>query len=232
MHMLELQTINPELDSETNISRRYQKFKCVLKEFYDPINVKEILYEIIENLDLNAKRYKLSSYQTLPPLFNCSIIDNKFRNAIKTNSKIINYLGTSYTNSNAHLIQAQIDDVLNMEITQPQEHFEEKLKEIEDHFNLQTVYINRKFEASSNTLTYAAEKISSVETCVYYTFDDILGHLKLEDSYDNLSLRSSESCTLRNSVYFFEKCGLVQKNQREMCALHVPPIRKGKNVCN
>ncbi|XP_065356796.1 uncharacterized protein LOC135951140 [Calliphora vicina] len=225
IHMLDLENINIEADSELNMTHRYQKFKCILKDLTDPINIKEILNEIIDNLDLINRRYKLCNQEPISPLPECFEIENKFRNHIQNDSEIIQRFNRYSTDH----IHSQIDDALNVEISQLQEEFNEKLDGIEDHFNSQTIFVNRKFTAISSTTSVAAGELSNEYTCVYHTLDHILSHLKLEDSYV-LSLPSTETCDLRNSVYFFDKCGVLQANEKEMCALHIPAIRKGFEV--
>lgn len=71
---LSLDNLNVEDDSEINLTKRYQKYKCFLKQLQDPLNIHEIVQEIIQNLDLMHKRYKLD-YQELLPKEYCSVID-------------------------------------------------------------------------------------------------------------------------------------------------------------
>lgn len=214
MYMVELESPQLELDSATNMTLHYRKFKCLLKDLQDPINIKEILYDIIENLDLKAKRYKLHDQENFK--------DNTQSNLNEINHEILHKLNRI----SMQIIPQKIDDILNMEIEQSQEKFKENFNEIQDFFESQTLFVNRKFKAITSVTTFDMEKISDEECCVYHTLDYILGHLKLEDSYV-ISEPSSETCDLRNSVYFFEKCGLLAEEQKEMCALHIPAIRKG-----
>ncbi|KAM7351072.1 uncharacterized protein ACRADG_004056 [Cochliomyia hominivorax] len=218
IHTLDLETIEPP-NSSSNLTLHYQNYKCVLKDFPDPLNVKGIINEIIENLDLTAKRYKLC-YKQIPT--DTTNMECKLR---KT-EQILNNLNKYSSDCD---IQQQIEDILIMEEEEFPNDFPDKYKEIENYFDSRTVFVNRKYAQTSSATTLLNEVVSNQETCVYHTLDDIIGHLKLDDSY-TLTEPSSETCQLRNSVYFFVKCGLLAEKQREMCALHVPAIRKGFEV--
>ncbi|KNC22402.1 hypothetical protein FF38_04659, partial [Lucilia cuprina] len=206
IQMLELENVDPDLDTEPNMTLRYQKYKCVLKPIKDPIEVKDILNEIMENLDLKGRRYKL-----------CYQEDLTTANNPKTNDIHFSLQSIDHTQTDINVVK---------DIEQFNEETNEELK---DHLNSQTIYFNRKFEPTSSAASAIAEEISNENTCVYHTLDHVLDHLKLDDS-NVLSLPSSETCDLKNSVYFFDKCGLLQKNQKEMCVLHIPPIRRGFEV--
>lgn len=199
LHDLDLDSINFEDNYCT------KNFKGVNNDFNDYIYVKDILYEIIENLDLLGRRYKLV-YEETPSHDQCSRIHNKINEDYDFNF-------TGFQDSNVNN-QQLIDD---LEISHKQEQFFKRFSDLEDNRNSHTLYVNRKFNISEP---------SSSDTCVYHTLNHVFGHLKLENSYE-ISQPSTYTCEPIKTVNFFEKFGILQKNQKKLCALHIPAIKRG-----
>uniref|UniRef100_A0A1I8MUJ3 Uncharacterized protein n=1 Tax=Musca domestica TaxID=7370 RepID=A0A1I8MUJ3_MUSDO len=216
---LNLETIIFENDPEPNMTKRYQKLRCVLPKLEDPIGVRKILDDIINELDLTHKRYKLELLEPLPPA------------------------EPRLSSSKMEILEKQLclhelsPDILENIINEPeksgiahhdQEHIAEPISNKKNDTNSKTLYYNKNFckvPSSSNLL----EQTSST-AYVYHTLDEILQHIKIEDSY-TISEPSSETCDVKGRVYFFEKSGIVQGRETIMCALHIPPIRRGFEVC-
>ena len=201
--------IEPDLalDSETNLTRRYQKYKCYLKEIDDPINIKSIIYDIIDNLDLTVRRYRLCVDEAERE-WECFNIRERFQSMDKGNTK----------ESNTDI---QIRDALSLDLNE-----DISYEWLEEHFYSDTLFLNRKFQATSITSTVPKSQHLKDEGCAFYTLEYVMNHLKLEDSYA-LSSPSSETCELVRSVYFFEKCGLLVENEKQYSAIHIPPIKRG-----
>uniref|UniRef100_A0A1A9W0K3 Uncharacterized protein n=1 Tax=Glossina brevipalpis TaxID=37001 RepID=A0A1A9W0K3_9MUSC len=236
LHMLNIMPQNLEDDSETNLTLRFQKYRCLLKKMeYDPMDIKGIIYELIENLDLSHKRYKLDWNEPEPPL-----VKNDDSNEMHEHYTIPEELQGETIDEKRNLqklhmgsfqlsleplttlIESSIESALEKDPTS----IEENIKFIEESLDGQMLFFNKRFEIepSIDDLTD-----TSKQACVFHTVDHILDNLKLEDSY-TISQASTETCELTRSIYFLEKFGILAENQKEMCALHLPPVRKGFEV--
>lgn len=203
------------------MTKRYQKLRCVLPKLEDSIGVRKILDDIINELDLTYKRYKLDLLEPLPPA------------------------EPRLSSSKTEILEQQLclhelsPDILENVINEPeksgidpqahhgQEHIAGQISNRKYDTNSKTLYYNKNFSkvpSSSNLL-----ELTSSTACVYHTLDEILQHIKIEDSY-TISEPSSETCDVKGSVYFFEKSGIVQGREIIMCALHIPPIRRGEAI--
>lgn len=236
--MLNILPQNLENDSEKNLTLRYQKYRCLLKKIeYDPMNIKGIVYELIENLDLSHKRYKLDWVELEPPFveqyedgempehytapeeMQKSMIDSEYENLQNLHAHK-GKLSLEPSMQLTTLIENTIDTALERDPTS----IEENLKFIEKNLEGQVLFFNKRFDIEPSM---GASADTSKHTCVYQALDHILDHLKLEDSYTT-SQPSTETCELTRSIYFLEKFGMLAENQKEMCALHLPPVKKGK----
>lgn len=61
LRMLDIDGSDSDEDSlyQRNMTLRYQKYRCRLHKLQDPIGIDEIINEIINNLDLEHKRYMI-----------------------------------------------------------------------------------------------------------------------------------------------------------------------------
>lgn len=174
INTLDLEPICFENNSEPNVSKRYQQQRCFLRDREDSADVRGLLNEMIDNLDLTHKRYKFEWPESPLPIES----------------------GMSYSEESIH---SDFEKDLDVHI-KPQ-HFQEDKED-------------------PNT-----ERRSS-ELCVHHTLDQIFGNLKLEDSYC-IYEPSSDTCDPKRSVYFVEKSGELEVDEKRICALHTPPIPKG-----
>ncbi|XP_075147702.1 uncharacterized protein LOC142221779 [Haematobia irritans] len=218
---IDVEPIDFENDAEVNMTKRYQKYRCHFRELQDPLNIKGILHEIIDELDLMHKRYKLEwpKAEPLPPA----------EPRISSNGKPViapKLLKESHINSHKKNIRGDLMEFGDSKFNESIDDNVTKSQHQENHQNSPLLFFNRNFNDDS------ASEISdntSTKTCVYHTMDQIFVNLKLEDSY-YLSEPSSEACDPLRSVYFFQKSGILKENQMELCALHLPPVRKGYEV--
>ncbi|XP_073825858.1 uncharacterized protein isoform X2 [Musca autumnalis] len=206
---LHLEIIDFEDDSEPNMSKRYQKLRCFLPKLQDAIGIRNILDDIINELDLTHKRYKLDLVEPLPPAeprLSCNIYE------------------LLENNSNLHELSPNMvkDDTYEGKYLTK--------NSVEQNGNAcisKTLYFNKKFSKVPSTSNLPEQ--SSSRACAYHTLNEILANVKLEDSYTT-SEPSIDTCNLKRTVYFFEKSGIVHGKQMEMCALHIPPVRRGYEV--
>ncbi|KAL9924984.1 uncharacterized protein ACN2A1_010385 [Glossina fuscipes fuscipes] len=238
--MLNILPQNLENDSEKNLTLRYQKYRCLLKKIeYDPMNIKGIVYELIENLDLSHKRYKLDWVEPEPPLVEERKDDEMPEHYILPEDLQKPTIDSEYENlQNLHAYKGKLSLEPSMQLTTLIENtidtaletdpssIEANLKFVEKNLDGQVLFFNKRFDIEPSM---GASAGTSKQTCVYQTVDHILDHLKLEDSY-SISQPSTETCELARSIYFLEKFGMLAENQKEMCALHLPPVRKGFEV--
>lgn len=202
MRTLCLEPVNDELHSITNLTRRNKTYKSEHREIDYHIDIKNILYIIIDKLDLTDKRYKLCDDEMEKEGNKYHRIEDRFKKCIDNGNEEIN-------------TETQINEALSLQLA------EEQTCELSD-----LLFENCKFDA----VTSASAVQEKGEPCSFYTLDYIINHLKLEDSH-TLSSPRSEASELVKSVYFFEKCGLLLENDKQYCALHIPPIRKGYVKC-
>ncbi|XP_053960537.1 uncharacterized protein LOC128864803 [Anastrepha ludens] len=66
LRMLEIDDTDTEEDSlyQRNMTLRYQKYRCKLRKLEDPIGITTIIDELINNLDLEHKRYMVNMNET------------------------------------------------------------------------------------------------------------------------------------------------------------------------
>ncbi|XP_061398688.1 uncharacterized protein LOC133334406 [Musca vetustissima] len=214
INSLQLETIIFENDSEPNMTKRYKKLRCYLPKLNDPIGIRKILDDVINELDLTHKRYKFNLREPPPP---AEPKLSSSRSELLEDNKCLHELSPDVTEN-------YIQDV---NVNQEQETILENLSKRQDADIPKTLYFNKTFSKIQST-TNLPEQTSS-RACVYHTLDAILNNVKLEDSY-TISEPCIETCDPKGTVYFFEKCGTVQGQQMEMCALHIPPIRRGYEV--
>uniref|UniRef100_A0A1A9VXN7 Uncharacterized protein n=1 Tax=Glossina austeni TaxID=7395 RepID=A0A1A9VXN7_GLOAU len=241
LHMLNILPQDLENDSEKNLTLRYQKYRCLLKKIeYDPMNIKGIVYELIENLDLSHKRYKLDWVEPEPPFVERECQDDDMPEHYTTPEEMQTpMIDSEYENSqNLHAHKGKlslepsiqlttlIENTIDTALERDPSSMEENLKFIEENLEGQVLFFNKRFEIEP---PMDASGDTSKQTCVYQAVDHILDHLKLEDSYTT-SQPSTETCELTRSIYFLEKFGMLAENQKEMCALHLPPVKKGFEV--
>lgn len=184
---LDLETICFENNSEPNVSKRYQQQRCYLRDREDSADVRGLLNEMIDNLDLTHKRYKFEWPESPLPI-------------------------ESGMSSSEESIHSDFGKDLDVHIN-PQ-HFQEDKEDP-----------NTNISNDQSFASILTERRSS-ELCVHHTLDQIFGNLKLEDSYC-ISEPSSDTFDPKRSVYFVEKSGELEVDQKLICALHTPPIPKG-----
>ncbi|XP_030384254.1 uncharacterized protein LOC115631593 [Scaptodrosophila lebanonensis] len=79
------------------------------------------------------------------------------------------------------------------------------------------------------TPTLDNSELHSSTSFVERTIYDILDKLNLESS-QQLSPPSSEYCFAERSIFFYEKCGVLEADQSLQCLLHLPYIRRAHEI--
>lgn len=251
IRVLELFQINPEDDSETNMSLRYQKYKCLLPPLEDPIGVVDIINEVIDSLDLERRRYKLPNTENNnSDIERIELIDDDNHvtyvpiNRIKSESNIklirrpqtykpcftnVNRISLPYEINESHIniLERIFDQVLTENSSE--EVINDKPKLIKNS-SLTTIMFNKKF---NTTISYAdihtstLQKRNSPTNNVKYLINQLLDHLKLEESYE-ISDPSSECCDKEHTIYFLNKSGTLNDQEKELCTVYLPPVKTGK----
>lgn len=249
LRTLDLFEINPEDDSETNLSVRYQKYRCLLPPLEDPAGVLDIIYEIIDGLDLMNRRYKLDYVdvpKAMPEMDAIELIDDDNNityvplNRIDTHCE----LRTLFYPKTYGECQAETQKISLPHKPEPdqRELFEKMIDEALTVQNSTMEVMAREYNSVSHNIAYNRKKKRNISYAnfddilalkntssdnVQYVMDHVLDHLKLDDSY-TISEPSSDDCNMARTIHFVNKNGTIDEQDKELCEVYLPPVRVGR----
>lgn len=219
----------------------------------DPVGVRDIINEVIDDLDLEKRRYKLelaeirdsSDIETMELIDDNNDVTYVPINKIPSDNNITTFFRprtyqqcVEDTNriSLPHKLSEeyikQLENVFDQALTEgsSEEWDKDNKSKLIKNSSVTTIMFNKGFNTTSYADIYSLQnslpKKDSATNNVKHLIDHILEHIKLEDSYV-ISEPSSDTCNKEHSIYFLNKAGTINIQEKELCTVYLPPVKTG-----